>query len=296
MQSVDFFTPVVDDPALFGEIAAANSLSDIYASGAEPAVAMALAAFPTEVLPIEVLEEILRGGSRKAAEAGAVVAGGHTIDHDVPIYGLSVTGIAREDDVTRHDAALPGDELVLSKPLGLGLLVAAGRKDSNGGPLHRRILSDDDLDRAGGVMSRLNRVPASLFVSYKVRAATDVTGFGLLGHALNLAEGSDVTVRIDASAVPVIPKAREIAARGMAPGGSRKNYRYLRPKTEWRGKFSEEQFLLLVDAQTSGGLLVCVPEGRGAEFAAACREAGDSDTAVIGAIERRSSAPLLVNG
>ncbi|HET7452760.1 MAG TPA: selenide, water dikinase SelD, partial [Thermoanaerobaculia bacterium] len=223
VQTVDYFTPVVDDPGLFGRIAAANALSDLYAAGARPALALAIAAFPSEVLPLETLEAILRGGAEKVAEAGAVLSGGHTIDHDVPIYGLAATGFAREEDLTDHAAARPGDDLVLTKPLGVGVLVCAARADTAGGPLHRRNVSDDVLEAIGAQMEALNAGAAAAMPDFRVRAATDVTGFGLLGHALNLMEASGTTARFSLAKIPVLDAARPLARRGVAPGGSRKN-------------------------------------------------------------------------
>ena len=241
-----------------------------------------------------MLEQILRGGADKVAEAGAAVSGGHTIDHDVPIYGLAATGFAREEELTKHSAARPGDDLVLTKPLGVGVMVSAGRADSLGGFFHRRLLDDAVLDRLSDQMAALNAGPAKLMPAFAVRAATDVTGFGLLGHAWNLMEASGTTAVFRREKVPVFPGAREIARRGIAPDGSRKNFRNFRPKTEWRGTWSDDEFLLLADAQTSGGLLVCVPGGRGEEYAARCRENGAPEAAVIGNVAPRGPAALIV--
>jgi len=294
VQTVDYFTPVVDDPYRFGQIAAANALSDLYAAGARPAVALALAAFPSDVLPLSILEKILLGGADKVDEAGAAVTGGHTIDHDVPIYGLAATGFAREEELTSHGAARPGDELVLTKPLGVGVMVCAGRADSLGGFFHRKLLADPVLERLADQMAALNSGPSALMPSFSVRSATDVTGFGLLGHAWNLMESSGTTAVFRLSKIPVFEGAREIARRGIAPDGSRKNFRNLRPKTDWRAGGGDEDFLLLADAQTSGGLLVCVPGGRGEEFAARCRQDGAPGASVIGRVEPRSSSLLAV--
>ena len=294
VQTVDYFTPVVDDPRLFGRIAAANALSDLYAAGARPALALAIAAFPSEVLPLDALEAILRGGAEKVAEAGATLSGGHTIDHDVPIYGLAATGFAREEELTDHAGARPGDALVLTKPLGVGVLVCAGRADALGGIFHRRLVPEDVLERVAGQMEALNAGPAAAMPEFRVRAATDVTGYGLLGHALNLMEASGTTARISLGRVPILDAARPIARRGIAPDGSRKNFRNLRPKTAWTAPWSDDAFLLLVDAQTSGGLLVCVPDGRGEEYAARCREAGAPGTAVVGTVVPREESPLAV--
>jgi len=295
VQTIDYFTPVVDDPRLFGRIAAANALSDLYAAGARPAVALAMAAFPSEVLPVEVLEEILLGGAEKVAEAGATISGGHTIDHDVPIYGLAATGFAREEDLTDHASARVGDEVVLTKALGVGVLVSASRADALGGLFHRRIVADSLLERIGAQMAALNAGPAALMPEFGVRAATDVTGYGLLGHAFNVAEASRVTIRFSLAKIPVVAGAREIARRGIAPDGSRKNFRNLRPKTAWSGPASDDDLLLLVDAQTSGGLLVFVPAGGGERFAARCRDTGARDAAVVGRVEARGDLPLAVD-
>jgi selenide,water dikinase len=294
VQTVDYFTPVVDDPHLFGRIAAANALSDLYAAGARPALALAVAAFPSEVLSLEVLEAILRGGAETVAEAGASLSGGHTIDHDVPIYGLAATGFARESDLTDHAGARPGDDLVLTKPLGVGVLVSAGRADSLGGLFHRRLVGDDTLGRLGAQMAALNAAASAAMPEFGVRAATDVTGYGLLGHALNLMEASGTTARFSLGRIPVIPEARPLAVRGIAPDGSRKNFRNLRPKTAWTAPWSDDAFLLLVDAQTSGGLLVCVPEGRGEEYASRCRAGGAESAAVVGKVAPRGDLPLAV--
>ncbi len=295
VQTIDYFTPVVDDPRLFGRIAAANALSDLYAAGARPALALAMAAFPSEVLPVEVLEEILQGGAEKVGEAGATISGGHTIVHDVPIYGLAATGFAREEDLTDHAAARPGDEIVLTKPLGIGVLVSASRADALGGLFHRRLVADSILERIGAQMAALNAGPAALMPEFAVRAATDVTGYGLLGHAYNVMEASGATARFSLAKIPVVPEAREIARRGIAPDGSRKNFRNLRPKTAWNAAWSDDAFLLLVDAQTSGGLLVFVPEGRGEAFAARCRDSGAREAAVIGRVAPRGDLPLVVD-
>lgn len=242
---------------------------------------------------MDTLEEILRGGAEKVAEAGASVSGGHTIDHDVPIYGLAATGFAREEELTSHAAARPGDALVLTKPLGVGVMVSAGRADSLGGVFHRRLLSDDALDRLSVQMAALNAAAAGAMPLFGVKAATDVTGYGLLGHALNLMEASGTTARFSLSRIPVLEEARSLARKGIAPDGSRKNFRNLRPKTQWSAAWSEEEFLLLADAQTSGGLLVCVPEGRGEDYAAACRKTGAS-AEVIGEVVPREEYPLNV--
>ena len=300
VQTVDFFTPVVDDPYLFGQIAAANALSDVYAMRARPMLALALAAFPTNVLPIDVLEQILRGGADKVAEAGAVVGGGHSIDHDVPFYGLAVTGMAKESQLTRNAGARPGDALVLTKPLGIGVTVSAGRVDAIAaegvtGIFRRRVLSDDALEEVSRVMAALNRPGVEAMDGFEIHAATDVTGYGLLGHAHEMMEASGTTAEFFVDAIPMLPEARRVAARGIAPEGSRANVRNLRSRSVVEEGVSDDDFLLLCDAQTSGGLLVAVPEEVAERYAAKARERGADRSAVVGRVTERGAAPLAVS-
>jgi selenide,water dikinase len=300
VQTVDFFTPVVDDPYLYGQIAAANSLSDVYAMRARPMLALALVAFPTAALPADVLEQILRGGADKVAEAGAVIGGGHSIDHDVPIYGLAVTGIARESELTRNSGARPGDALVLTKPLGIGVTVSAGRVDSIAaegvtGFLRRRVLSDDALEDASRVMAALNRPAVEAMDGFEVHAATDVTGYGLLGHAFEMMEASGTTGEFVIDAVPLLSESRRIAARGIAPEGSRVNVRNLRPRTDVEESVTDDDFLLLCDAQTSGGLLVALREEDVERYAERCRERGADRAAVVGHVTARGETALVVS-
>jgi selenide,water dikinase len=299
VQTVDFFTPVVDDPFLFGQIAAANALSDIYAMGARPVLALALAAFPTAALPPEVLEEILRGGVEKVAEAGAVVGGGHSIDLDIPIYGLAVTGLAQESRITRNAGARPGDALVLTKPLGIGVTVCAGRADSlaaesAGRFFRKRLLSDGELEEVVGVMSALNRPAAEAMDGLEIHAATDVTGYGLLGHAHEMMSASGATAQFEMEKIPFLPPARRLAARGIAPDGSRVNVRNLKPRSRIGSGVTDEDFLLLCDAQTSGGLLVALPEASATTYVARCREHGARSAAVIGRVVERGDTLLRV--
>ena len=299
VQTVDFFTPVVDDPRLFGRIAAANALSDVYAMRARPVLALALAAFPTAQLPAEVLEEILQGGAEKVAEAGAVIGGGHSIDHDIPLYGLAVTGLAAESRITKNSGALPGDRLVLTKPLGVGVTVSAGRADALGagrlGRLFRRaLLSGAAFEEAASVMAALNRPAAEAMEEFDVHAATDVTGYGLLGHAHEMMEASGTTAEFFVEAIPLLSQARALAARGIAPDGSRLNLRNLKPRTDVGSGVSDEDLLLLCDAQTSGGLLVSLPAGEAEAYASRCRERGAVSARVIGRVLDRGPALLRV--
>ena len=249
-QTVDFFTPIVDDPYLFGAIAATNSISDIYAMGATPILGLAIAAFPSDVLPLEMLQEILRGGAEKAAEAGFPVAGGHTIIDDVPKYGLAVTGIVSADKIVRNSTAKPGDELILTKPIGNGILISAYRALSG-----KRFRHAPSLEEATFWMTLLNRDAARIMVEVGVSAATDITGYGLLGHLLEMCGAVGAEIHVDS--VPVMPGARDYLGRGYCPAGTERNAKSFRSKVELHVK--ESEFMLMCDAQTSGGLLIAVP-------------------------------------
>lgn len=270
MQTVDFFTPIVDDPYLFGAIAAANSVSDVYAMGAEPILALAIAGFPIEVLPHEMLAAILRGGAEKAAEAGFPVAGGHTIIDDVPKYGLAVTGIVPVDRIVRNSTGRPGDRLFLTKPIGNGILVAAHRAVTTGKIsrlLHR---TPPDLSEATGWMTLLNRDAARAMVEAGASAATDVTGYGLVGHLAEMCDGAGVGARIHFRAVPLLQNAEELAATGVAPGGTRRNAETFRRRLA--NEIDETRWRLLCDAQTSGGLLIAIAPEAADRFRGICAE------------------------
>ena len=268
-QTVDFFTPIVDDPYLFGAIAAANSISDIYAMGATPILGLAIAAFPTDVLPLDVLHEILRGGAEKAAEARFPVAGGHTIIDDVPKYGLAVTGIVHVDKLVRNSTAQRGDVLFLTKPLGNGILISAHR--ALAGRRFRRT-PPPDLDAAIGWMTQLNRGAAEAMIDVGVHAATDITGYGFIGHLLEMCRGSNLGAEIRVSDVPLLDGARHYLQRGFRPAGSLRNLETFRRHI--RGTAGEEELMLLCDAQTSGGLLIAVAPEKADRLAARLREGG----------------------
>ncbi len=249
VQTVDFITPIVDDPYTFGAIAAANALSDIYAMGARPVTALNLAAFPVRSLPLGILEEILRGAAETVAEAGATVVGGHTIDDPDPKFGLAVTGLAHPDRIVRKAGGRPGDALILTKPLGTGILTTA---------LDRRLIGEEDLREAVETMRILNRAAAEAMVEVGVHACTDITGFGLLGHLHELAEASGVSARLSLDHIPVLPGVWDLAQRDTVPGGSRNNQRYLGEYVTWKEGIKPEEQVVLCDAQTSGGLLLAV--------------------------------------
>jgi selenide,water dikinase len=240
--TADFFTPVVDDAYDWGRIAAANALSDVYAMGGEPLLAINLLAWPRDKIPFELAAEVLRGGADICLEAATHLAGGHSIDDPEPKYGLAVTGFGRADQLLRNDAATPGTALTLTKPLGLGILN------------NRHKATGQRFDQAIAAMTSLNRDASRAAVAAGLRAATDVTGFGLLGHLYKMARASGVTAIVDAAAVPYLDGARESLREGFVPGGSRRNLDWVRPHLDAR--VDEDELVLLADAQTSGGLLV----------------------------------------
>lgn len=254
VQTVDYITPLVDDPYTFGQIAAANSISDVYAMGGRPLLALSVVAFPTDALPLAVLGEILRGGMDKAEEAGVRVVGGHSIDDREPKYGLAVTGIVHPDRVLRNSTARVGDRLILTKPLGMGIVSTAIKRD---------LASKDLIERAARVMSALNKNAAAAALEVGVHACTDVTGFGLLGHLRELVSASRVSAEIQFHRVPVLREALELAAQGVVPGGTKRNLSFVEPFVSFDDGVDAADRLILADAQTSGGLLLAVePERR----------------------------------
>ena len=242
LATADFFTPVVDDPYDFGRIAATNALSDIYAMGGTPVLAVNLLAWPRDRIPLDVAAEVLRGGADVCAAADTYLAGGHSIDDREPKYGLAVTGLADPDRLLRNDKGVPGTPLTLTKPLGLGILN------------NRHKATGEKFPHAVDVMTTLNREAARAAVDSGVKCATDVTGFGFLGHLLKLARASGVSAVVDSRAVPYLTGARESLAEGFVPGGSRRNLDWVRPHLTT--SLSDDEVLLLADAQTSGGLLI----------------------------------------
>lgn len=253
VQSVDFFTPVVNDPAAFGRIAAANALSDLYAMGAKPLTVMNLVGFPP-CLEKSVLVEILKGGAEKVLEAGAVVVGGHTVDDDEPKYGLSVTGLVDPANMVTTVGARAGDALVMTKPLGTGILATA---------LKGEVIGEQKMGEAIAGMETLNRAAAEVMLEVGAHACTDITGFGLIGHAAEMAEASGVCLEIEAGALHVYPLVLEMAAIGLVPAGSYNNRQHYLPQVIGGGELPPEIVDILADPQTSGGLLIAVePEKR----------------------------------
>ena len=256
VQTVDFFAPIVDDPFDFGQVAAANALSDVYAMGGQPMTALNIVAYPTKDLPLSVLTEILRGGQEKVHEAGAFIVGGHTVIDTELKYGLAVTGRAHPNFLLTNAEANPGDRLVLTKPIGNGILATA---------LKREIISSDAAAPMIEMMKRLNGTASRAALAVGARCATDITGFGLLGHASHIARASNVTLNIHAELVPVLDGARDALKNGATTDGLKRNAEYVKEFVEWRGGAAEDRELFC-DPQTSGGLLVAVPRERVANY------------------------------
>jgi selenide,water dikinase len=281
--TTDFFTPIVDDPYDYGAIAAANALSDIYAMGGRPLLALNIAAFPPD-LPPEILTEVMRGAAEKVQEADAIIAGGHTIQDKEPKVGLAVVGIARPDRLLIKGGGQPGDALVLTKPLGTGLITTAAKNDK-ADPAH--------LAEAVGWMTRLNRAAAEAASAVGSRSATDITGFGLLGHATEMADGGGVTFVLRLDAMPFLPGVDEYADQWLFPGGSAANMQAYEAGVQFAEGISSEEKMLLFDAQTSGGLLIAVPEGQLDAFGAEM-DRRDAPWWHVGTVVERGDVAIVV--
>ena len=275
VKTVDYITPIVDEPFAFGAIAAANALSDIYAVGARPVLALNLVGFPVKTLPLSMLDEILAGGAAKLAEAGVALGGGHSIEDFEPKYGLSVTGIVHPGRLVTNAGARPGDVLVLTKPLGLGIITTG---------IDRGLVTDGAIARATAVMSQLNRAASEVMLAVGVHACTDVSGFGLLGHLREMVEASGVGATVSLDRVPVLAEAWELVEKDAIPDGSRNNHRYLAEFVAWDHDITPAAQMLLCDAQTSGGLLIAVAPERIERLLAALEQAGVESAAAIGHI------------
>ncbi len=256
VQTVDFFPPIVDDPYRFGQIAAANALSDVYAMGGMPLTALNIVGFPPQ-LPPYILSDILRGGGEKVHEAGAAVAGGHSIKDNELKYGLAVTGIIDIDKIVTNSNAKIGDRLYLTKPLGTGIITTAIKKNK---------ADQESAEFVMNLMTRLNKTACELMLKHGAHAATDVTGFGILGHAYEMASASGVSIKIHFSKLPIIPRAIEYAEAGNLTGGANANMEYLRDKVQFVMNLKKAELDILYDAQTSGGLLIALPPEAGAKF------------------------------
>lgn len=251
VQTLDFFTPIVDNPYDFGQIAAANAISDVYAMGGKPITALNIVAFPIADLDKSILADILRGAADKLAESGAVLVGGHSIDDKEPKFGMAVTGTVHPDEVRTNAGAKPGDKLILTKPIGVGIMTTS---------LKKGLLSDEEVRSVTNVMTTLNKRAAEVSSRYEVHASTDVTGFGLLGHASEMAKGSGVGLHIFFDQVPFLERVRELAEAGAVPGGTKNNYAHLEGTVTYPENMDQIEKWMLCDAVTSGGLLLAVCE------------------------------------
>ena len=250
VQTLDFFTPIVDDPYDWGRIAAANALSDVYAMGARPILALNIAGWPVDTLPVEMLSRVLEGGAAVAGEAGVAVVGGHTITDPEPKYGMAVTGLAPVERIVRNSTARPGGGLFLTKPLGLGIISTA---------IKRGTATEEQVLLAVATMTELNRAPSEAMVAAGVDAATDVTGFGLLGHLRGMLSASGCAAEVDAGAVDLLPGVLDLARAGVVPGGTGRNHEFLGRYVSW-GDLPRDEQLVLADAQTSGGMLIAASD------------------------------------
>lgn len=285
VQSLDFFPPLVDDPYLFGQIAAANSLSDVYAMGARPTTVMNIVGFPDDQLGLDILGEILRGGAEKVQESGAVLVGGHTV-RDVEIkYGLSVTGVVTPSELRTNSNAKPGDLLVLTKPVGTGFVTTAHKKGS---------CSAEVLSAATASMAQLNDIGNEAAKAHGASSSTDITGFGLAGHAIEMAEASKITFAIDPASLPLLPGAIDLVTKGNRTRASATNRQFAEPSFRIEGSPDEVAIEFLFDPQTSGGLLISVAADRADKLVDHARQAGAKATCIIGSVLEREEVALVV--
>ncbi len=286
IQSVDFFTPIVDDPYTFGQIAAANSLSDIYAMGGMPLHALNIAEFPSDDLPLEILTEIMQGGLEITKQAQIPILGGHTIKDPVPKYGLVVTGRVEKENLTLNSTAKAGDVLILTKPLGSGIIATAIKKDK---------APKSIMEEAVNVMTNLNSGAAIAMNAVGVNACTDITGYGLLGHLLEMCKGSNVSVTLEFNEIPLIQGVYELAQKGFIPGGTKRNLDYVSSQVNFSKNISQEQQYLLADAQTSGGLLISVAKEKAEDLQKTLTENNTLSSAVVGHVYNPAESTIYVN-
>jgi selenide,water dikinase len=285
VQTVDFITPVLNDPYAFGAVAAANAISDIYAMGAKPVYALNIVEFPVKSLPLSILEEILKGGADKALEAGVSIAGGHSVEDNAPKYGMAVTGLVDPTKLVRKKGANPGDVLFLTKPLGTGILTTAIDRGLAGAETEQEIYH---------IMAYLNKGAAEAMLAIGVNACTDVTGFGLLGHLAEMLTAGNVSAKINFNKTPLIAGVRSMAKAGAIPAGTHNNYRYLRDKVNWKAGIFQEEVMLLCDAQTAGGLLIAVAEEKAGRLQAALAKADCLVAAEIGVVTKQKEKVIEV--
>lgn len=285
IQTLDFFTPVVDDPYMYGQIAAANSLSDVYAMGGSPFTALNIVAYPIKDLGPDILAKILQGSADKVKEAGAQVVGGHSIDDREPKFGLSVTGVAHPDKIFKNIGAQPGDVLVLTKPIGVGIHTTALKRD---------LLTKEQINEVTRVMSQLNKYAAEALKNFHPNAVTDVTGFGLLGHAYEMASGSDVSFVIHHDDVPLLAGTKELAENNVVPGGSKANHRWLADAVDYGENIQQVEQFILCDAVTSGGLLVSLPKEEANSFQELLNEKHSIQASIIGEVTEKREKAIYV--
>lgn len=285
VMTTDFFAPVVDDPYWFGAIAAANSLSDIYAKGVQPTVALNLVGFPANKLPLDILGQMLKGGADKAREAGIPIIGGHSVDDPEPKYGLAVVGVCHPDAIVTNANAQVGDTLVLTKPLGIGIITTGIKRGLVDGATEKKVTE---------LMATLNKSAARAMTEVGVHAATDVTGYGLLGHLREIVAASRVGARVEASKVPVLSPTWELVEQKAVPGGSRNNLRFLAGYVTWDEHINETTQLVLCDAQTSGGLLISVAPEKAGRLVEKLNEYEAPAAAIIGEIVEGPAGQIQV--
>jgi selenide, water dikinase len=284
IQTVDYFTPIVDDPYMFGQIAAANALSDVYAMGGVPKTVMNIVGYPIKKLGPDALTDILRGAADKVKEAGALTVGGHSIDDQEPKFGLSVTGIVHPEKIWKNVGAIPGDVLVLTKPIGVGIMTTG---------IKRSVVTAEQELTVTETMAMLNKTAAEILTKYHPHSVTDVTGFGLLGHSSEMARGSNVSFELSLNQVPVLDGSYQLAKDGVVPGGSKSNHKWLSADVQYEEILPEEQ-IVLCDAVTSGGLLVSISEDEAISFVKELHATGLISSAIIGRVTEKQDKLIYV--
>ncbi len=285
IQTLDFFTPITDDPYMFGQIAAANSLSDVYTMGGKPLTALNIVCFPSQSMDISVLQDILRGGIDKMREAGVVLLGGHTVDDTELKYGLSVTGTVNPQKLVTNSGAMPGDKLILTKPLGTGIINTAVKAG---------VVDEETVNRVTECMAALNDRAAVLMLEAGVHACTDITGFGFIGHTMQMAKNSQVALAINSAAIPFFPEAAEFARQGLCPAGLHNNREFYSPCTEIDGNVPVHIQDILFDPQTSGGLLIVLESGLAEKLLGSLHQAGIEDAAIVGEVVKGPDGVITV--
>ncbi|MET3698947.1 selenophosphate synthase [Bacillus oleivorans] len=280
VQSIDYFTPIVDDPYYFGQIAAANALSDLYAMGAAPKTVLNLVGYPIKKLGADMLAQILQGAHDKVTEAGAATIGGHSIDDQEPKFGLSVTGIIHPEKIWKNVGAKPGDVLVLTKPIGVGIVTTG---------IKRNAVSKEQEQEVTELMATLNKKAAEILSNFEPHAVTDVTGFGLMGHASEMAQGSRVSLEISYQKVPILNGTRNLAEQGVIPGGTKSNHKWLQAIVSYDPNLTEVDQLILCDAVTSGGLLIALPEKQAVQYIQQFNQQSAFQAGIIGLVKEKNT-------